>query len=536
MLDQIDVADVPQQEQEHARRLLRRIKAFQGDLDARAKRWELSRKYVNGDQDGVESNGAIRVNQIGSAIETIQPNIYAKAPEIAVSLDEQVDPDRYPAAKPFSKTLQAALNAYLVKDAKLKIRGKHAVRSALTATVGWVKVVYQIDKADDPLIRNRINDTQDNVDQIKVLVEETKAEGGDCANYDAKLFELSQQLMALEEKVEIITAEGLVVDNIDPEDVLIMDESCRDIDEFMQSGEIAHRIRMTVGNFKQQFRKTPPKQARRYTGGGDTPQNIDEDDQMIDVYEVWSKKDQTVYTLCEGAPAYIRAPFQPKTLGAQWYPFFGLQLRRVDGERYPMSLVEMAQESADEYNTKRTNEAEHRRKNLPVRLVNKAAGITNEEIAAICSRSINTDVIGVTVDMGTPLSAVAESLPEIPFNEAMYDVSDTLRDIETVMNVQDASRGAINQAKTATEAEIMSMGTQSRSGESTDIIEDWLTEIAIYSAQILLQSVPAAKIKERFGDEAVWPEIDKRTLFGLVNISIKAGSTSRPSSTEIVSS
>lgn len=523
--------DPADQEKAHARRLLARIKAFTGEVDDRAKGWRKAREYANGTNGGDGEDGLVRVNLIGSMLETVQPLIYAKSPEISVTLDEHINTEDYPAAAPFAKTLETALNTFLVKDAKIKQRGKQAVRGSLTTSICWAKVMFQVQKADDPIIRNRINDTQDNIDQIDTLIAETSKEGGECVEYEAKLFELNQQVDSLNKQVEVVVSKGLVIDIAAAEDVIVMDESCRDIDDYMQASELCHRIKITVGAFKEQFKVSPPNGAKKYMRKGDASdkqKDIDEDDFLVCVYEVWSKKDLTVYTLCEGSPSYIRDPYQPETLGERWYPFIGLQLRRVDGEKYPLSNVEQAMELQDEFNTRRTNAAEHRRKNIPVRLLNKSAGITDAEVTSIVNRSINTDVIGVTTDPSQPLQNQMGSLAEIPYNPAMYDVTDILRDMETIFNVQDAARGAINKAKTLGEAELMNQGMQSRSSEAIDVVEDWLSEIAIYSAQMLLQNMNGEEIKERFGKDSVWPELNKKELFGLVNINIRAGSTTRP--------
>lgn len=417
----------------------------------------------------------------------------------------------------------------------MKKRGKAVVRGTLTSTVGYAKVIYQQEYRDDPIIRNRINDTQDNIEKINLLIEETDPDGAECAEHTAKLFELQQQVSALESQVEVIHAEGLVVDVLRSDDLIILDSSVRDIDDFDQASAIAHKIKMTVGSFKRMFKRSPPQGSNTYMLESDeenTDENkdYDNDDKIIIVYEVWSLDDLTVYTLCEGAKEYIRAPYQPTSLGAKWYPFFGLQLRRVEGVKYPKSFVEQLIELQDEYNTMRTNAKEHRRKNIPVRLVNKSAGITDEEISAINNRTIQTDVIGVTGDNPEVFDKQLANMPEIPYNPAMYDPSGILYDMERVGNTQDAAVGAIRKAKTATEAEIAASGQQGRSSESLDVVEDWLSEIATYAAQVLLQKVPESEIKRRFGESSVWPSasLTKQDMFEMVNVTIRAGSTSKP--------
>lgn len=527
-------AQVPEAEKAHAKRLLKRIESADKVLKERAKGWDKARQYADGDvaDKADDDSGLVRVNLIGSVTDTILPAIYAKAPEIAVTMDDRITSADYQIYSKFTETLQDALNTYLVKEAKLKARGKSTVRTSLISTIGWTKIVYQKDVREDPVIKGRINDTQDNIEAIKALIAETSKEGGECAEHEAKLFELNQQSESLQKQIEVVVSEGLVVDTVAGEDIIILDASCRDVDDFDQAACIVHRIRMTVEAFKAQFKMSPPAGAKKYVGTtGDAEVStgeVDEDDKLVVVYEAWSHKDVTVYTMVEGCHRYIREPYQPTVLGQRWYPFFPLQLRRVAGIKYPRSLVEQLIELQDEYNTRRTNAAEHRKKNIPVRLLNKSSGITDAEVTAITNRSIQTDVIGVTVDTGQPLQNQLGNLPDIPYNPQMYDTTDIMRDIEMVGNTQDASRGAINKAKTATEAEIMSAGMQSRTSESIDVVEDWLTDQAIYSAQLLLQHMTPEQIKERFGADAVWPTLTKRQMFSMVNVTIRAGSTSRP--------
>lgn len=540
MLEQVNDSKEPispekKREQDHCVRLLKRIKVFEKQLKDRSEGWKKARQYANGDPCGDGEEGLVRVNLVGSMLEAIQPSIYARAPEIAVEIDDRLDSSEYPTIGKFARTLENALNVFLVKDANLKKRGKAVVRGALTSTIAYAKIIYQQDYRDDPVIRNRINDTQDNIERINLLLEETDPDGEECAEHTAKLFELQQQVAALEKEVEVVAAEGLVADVLSSDDLIIMDSSVRDVDDFDQSSEIAHKIKMTVGQFKRQFKRKPPQGTVNYVVDGEEDANqenkdYDNDDKIVVVYEVWSLADLTVYTLCEGAKEYIRDPYQPESLGAKWYPFFGLQLRRVEGVKYPKSFVEQLIELQDEYNTRRTNAKEHRQKNIPVRLVNKASGITDDEINKINARSIATDVIGVTADDPQTFASQLVGLPEIPFNPAMYDTSDILYDMERVGNTQDAAVGAIRKAKTATEAEIAASGQQGRASEAVDVVEDWLTDIATYAAQILLQKVPVDEIKRRFGPSSQWPTVPmaKKDLFELVNVTIRAGSTAKP--------
>lgn len=528
MLAALDEREPTQQETAHAKRLHARIKHFDGLQKARRESWKKARTYVDGNPNGDGAAGLVRVNLIGSFVETLQANIYAKAPEIAVTPEERPDEVEYPMLTGMAKAVQAALNSWLVKDGKLKTRGKTAVRATLTCGTSYVKVLYQRDKQAEPVARNNLNDIQDNIARLQRLRAETEGES-ECADLDAKLLELRQQESALQGNLEVTLAEGLVVDNVPSEDVIVLDASVRDIDELPQASGIAHRIKMTGAAFKVKFKMAPPA-----TASMEDPESapegkeVDEDDKIIIVYEVWSKDDNTVYTLCKGVNKYIREPYQPEALGGRWYPFFALQIRRVDGVLYPLSTVELLMELQDEYNTRHTRASAHRAKNLPVRLVNKSSNITDQEIDAINNRRIGTDVIGISADPKEPLSNQVAAMAEIPFNPAMYDATDVMRDMEMVAGVQDASRGAINKAKTATEAEIMAQGMQSRSSETVDTVEDWLTEIAQYAAHLLMLNLSKDQVMKRLGESVIWPEITGREALDRLGVTIRGGSTARP--------
>lgn len=531
------IAQEPQadeQQKAHAERLRKRLKYFHGQQKPHITRWEKNRKFVNGEEGDDGQKGLVRVNLAASVVNTIQPNIYAKAPEVSVQPEERVDPGDYQQVRGFARTLELVLNRYAIRGTQLKARGKEAVRASLTSTTGWVKVIFQRDKREDPLVRNSINDAQDNVLRIEQLLRETKDEGAG-ANYQAQMAELKQQIEALQGQVEVTVSEGLVVDNVQPEHMLILDASVKTIDEYAQASAIAHGVYMTVRAYKAQFGgKEPPQKATRYSNGEedepstDRKEGMDPDDELVLVWEVWSKDELTVYTQCSGASEYCREPYQPLTLGAQWYPFFPLQLWRVNGYLYARALVDNLIELVEEYNTRRTVAAEHRRKNMPVRLLNKGSGITDADVTRINERGAGTDVIAIEADPEKPLSNQLGQLAEIAYNRDMYDTGDILRDIEMVSGAQDASRGGVNQAKTATEAEIMAMGMQSRTSEQLDTIEDWLTAILSYCAQLLLLNLTPEAVQAKFGKTAVWPALSKKELFEQVMVQIRAGSTSKP--------
>ena len=381
MLDKLtDGEQRDKAEKAHAARLLKRIKFFDEELTKRAKSWDKVTEHINGNPNSDDKGGLVRTNVMAVKLDSVQTNIYAKSPEIAVLIDEHIDSAEYPTIKPFAKTLEIALNELFVKEASLKRIGKMAVKLSQSSTVAWFKVMYQKDIRTDGFIQNRLNDTQDNIERINRLIAETKDNGGNTNDYDANIFQLKQTAQSLQSQIEVAISEGLVVDLVNPKDIILLDSGLKEVSDYAQCSCIVHRVKLSVGKFKDKYKKEPPEGTKYFNAFESKVDKSDGDDRLVCIYEAWSLDELSVYTLLEGYEGYVEAPAQPKNLGQQWYPFFPLQLRQVSGIKYPLSTAELLIELGDEYNMKRTADANHKFKNRAVRLLNTASGISDAEI------------------------------------------------------------------------------------------------------------------------------------------------------------
>ena len=154
-----------------------------------------------------------RANLIHSTIMGILPNIYAKNPEISVKpLHASRD------LKLLCKTIETVTNRYL-DDAQLKMRAKATVRAALTCSFGVLKVMYQQKIETDPLIHARIADSQDNRMRVAGLAMELEDDGN--GDDDSKKEEIRQTVAALQERAEVGKTEGLVIDRVLTENLLV---------------------------------------------------------------------------------------------------------------------------------------------------------------------------------------------------------------------------------------------------------------------------------------------------------------------------
>lgn len=493
------------------------------------KRFKELRAYVRGDVGGDGEAGLVRTNIIHSNFASILPQVYAKNPEISVTPSESAGKTT-PWVPAFCNTLQAVLSRVFIEDAKLKKRAKAAIMAAMTTGIGWVKVSWQRDPNSDPLIENRISDTQDNIQRIRHLIDEIDEGDDSREELEAKQAELEQQLTALQQRAEVAVVEGLVIDRILTEDVFLIDDTIYSFDQIDQAEAIAHRVWMTCEQYEETFGREPPQTANKY--GPDKREstlsaNGDEECRMVAVFEVWDRTSNTVYTLCSGADEWARDPYVPEVLGKRFHPFFALAFNPVDGRVEPVSDAALLVELQDEYNTTRTNFAEHRKENIPVRVYRKGGDLTDKDVAALANRAAN-QWVGIEGDPNQPIEKDIAILQNPPVDPATYDVGPILRDAEMVLGASDASKGFISKAKTATEAEIMAQGLQSRVAERQDVVEDWIGDMARYSAELCLQELSLPQVQRIAGPDASWPQMNREQVFDLVNVQIRAGSAGRP--------
>jgi hypothetical protein len=526
---------------DRSRALIRRFQssielAIEDNKSRRKRNAELA-KYVRGVQ-GLQDETRpdpeeVRANLILGIIQTLVPMYYAKDPEIDASPEEQIQDQSYAALGVFCQTLEIVLNRLFIRDGRLKKRMTRAIPSAMTNGVAWIKVSYQRDYWQDPIIQNRIADAQDNLARIRKLTESAESQDGG-ENTEADEAELEQQIAALQEQVEVLLEEGLVLDFVADQDILILDDGLTTFSEYPQSRAIAHQLFMTTGDFEERFGKKPTGKKygdrREAAAGNEQSQTRQrgERQQFVRVFEIWDRRSQTIYTMEDGAKAWARDPYRPQRLGRRWYPFFGLYWNEVDGQFYPIPDVEQWTGLQDEYNAMRTQLAQARKENRPGFAYRKGGALTDEDVENLANRRGRQFVGVTTTGSNAPLQGEIVPFPQYTIDGNAYDSTPILRDLEQTSGASDASRASINKAKTATEAEIQAMGMQSRTAYRQDVIEDVIGEMAEYAAQILLQELTPEQVERIAGAGSVWPAMPRDEIFDLVSVRIRGGSTGKP--------
>jgi hypothetical protein len=404
-------------------------------------------------------------------------------------------------------------------------------------------VQYQRDMKTDPVIQKRIEDAQDNIARIESLLKTLEDPQHRC-DEESKKRELEEALASLQAQPEVVAAEGLVLDRV-PSDRFLPDYTVEDVWDY-ESGEwMVEKIPMRKSKAQGMFPdfdftgattykvgETGDDEPRRIYGMSKTP---GADDPMVMVYEVWNKADNRIYTLIAGCnKRFAREPYTPQRVGERWWPYFLLPFQSVDGEFSSQSLVDVLERLQEEHNETRDKFAEVRKNIRPGFII--SADVKDKDIEVRTHPEIG-EYIAVRTD-GGQLKDVAQERAQLKIDPAVYDTSPIRNDWEQVSGLSDAARSIVVSPKTATEASISDQSLAARVAEFRDQVEDWLTEIAQYSAELCLLNMTEAQVETIMGTHGEdgtpaysWPPQQEQTperVFNLVELSIRAGSTAAP--------
>lgn len=499
--------------------------------------------------DDAEAFMPERINLIAATIRGIMPNLYARNPEISIRARRPNDEANAKIVK-FCDTLQDVLNAYLEK-ADLKSRGKAVVRAALTCSYGVLKVCYQRDLANDPIIRSRLQDAQDNLQRIDGLasrLEDDDIEGQ--AQADALRQELQETIRGYQQDAEPQQLNGLVIDRV-PTDQLIIDPAITDFDDYDKADWMCQCVPMSRDFVEETYKIKIPAAAvySENTAAALSQSRLPSsdvlsangDDQVM-VWEIWDKRSQRVYTMCDGCSYFLREPQSPQRVGGRWYPFFLLPFDQVADKFIAPSLVDLMEGLQEEHNKTRDTQMHHKDFCKPGYIA--SAAVDEKTIKRYASAELGEITILADAD-GQNISQMIMPKQYPPLDTALYDTSAIRQDIEQVTGMQDAMRSTVVQPKTATEAQIMQQGLSGRVSAFRDQVEDFIQQVAQYSAQVLLQELTVEDVQEVMGynppvidpmtmtpveqeQPYEWPQLSLPVLARLIKAKIEAGSTGSP--------
>lgn len=505
-------------------------RARKHDRQARA-RWADDRRVARG-----ETEWLVDTNLIGAILEVLAAFLYARNPDVSVRPSPSVNRKMLKEFRALGETLEVMVSR-LLRDAGLKRIGKRWVRGAMTVGIAWIKAGMQTRAKRDPLFGQELNDLQQNLERL-VALQKRLADGESVEE------EIRSVLTSMQSAAERKVAEGVVLDIMAPEDVVIAPE-VGEIENYRHAPWIAFDLyksrdealqitgwsldRLKQGNvFTQRPRKGEDEEDSK------SQQWVQLDDEGAEsaegffrFTEIWSLTNGVVYTLVDGiSEDWARPPYAPRT-GRRFYPCFALYFHPIDGERWPQSDVFQLKRLGEEYARTRSNFAEHRRRAVPGVLVDDQA-IDKDSVDRITRSEVQEFTPVHTVRPGINMPNAFFSKPYAPVDLNLYNTDQITQEMEKVSGAQDAVQGAIRVEKTATEAQILESGRGARTGARLDTLEESLNELAEYTMQLVLLTMDRSDAIRYAGPESVWIEMSTEEALTMFSLEIKAGSTGKP--------
>ena len=487
----------------------------------------------------------VDTNLIFSTFAAALPLIYDSVADVRASPARSVDDTHYELARKFSETANVLLKRLFVKDTELRERMRSLARSTMAESIGWVKMAYTRDYETQPEMRMRPEDAQDEIARLQSLSERLP-EMVDPDERISAVSEIQALREALFEQRDVVVDEGLVIDLLQPTDVVVSPEVVCIAAGYRQAAWIAQGLWMTPDEAAARYKLTQEEQrgVRGYGSGAaegldagsmpegtasradivDGPQGESGEKGYVRAWEIWHKHSGRVLTVLEGLKRWARPPMRPERRPQRWYPFYALAFNHVEGRRYPLSDVKLLAALQEEFQGLREKFMKHREATIP-----KTALDGTKIDAANASKFVNAPV-GSTVALegeglkaGGPNTALQNAfwVPDLALpTPALYDSASVVGDMERVFGLGDAMRGAVMTPKTATEAKQMQAATSGRMGERTTEIVSLEEEMAGDALEILLQEVSLERALQLAGASAVWPQLDRATINEMVSLSV----------------
>lgn len=539
----IDNFEIKNAEREHVKELLAWVKKCESqkwpDDKKIADICEDNRKYVQGRQHDDGGKGLVRANLIQASIRKTTNRTYARDPEISIVPTEAVTAEEYKKFRAFGKTSEIVVNNYL-RRAKIKRKAKANLRAAKTCRIGWVKVGLQKNIKKDAHIVSRINDLQDNILTLKGLKREITDPDFNQFDHDAieaKILERQQVIEGLQGNVEVIRAEGITIDRIRTENMIIDVTQVEELEEYATAERIGQRFflspKVAIERFEDKAKalsifSVKNRDLNAEEGQAET-QDAEKQSKQVKCYEIWDRKTLKYYTVGIGFPGYLKEPVTPdEEVGEQWYPYFPLGLNKVDGKFWPISDVELMKELQDEISTSMTQFKEHRQKSVPFNLFNKST-MDPEEVKKITNPKFY-EFIGVTGLADKPLEQLFHEVKPNAIDPSVYGTEHLERKMEQVIAASEPTQPKSNRSKTLGEAKILTQDVATDSTSDQDDLEEWYGDIATYVWQILLKVLTPEQVKEIAGEDAQWPEARQslNRIYNQLRLEVKPGSSGKP--------
>jgi hypothetical protein len=431
-----------------------------------------------------------------------------------------------------------------------KAQMKMSIRRAIVTGVGYVKIGFQRAMKMSPEIEHRIADMSERLAHIERLAADFSDK--EFQPDDAEAEELRLAIQSLTAEGQLVVREGLAFDYPDST-AIIPDPRCRSLRSFLGADWVAQEYLLTPDEIEEVYMvdigtgytaysedgKTtghePTSEQHYYSGYGSAS-----DDgygpalPVACVWEVYNRKDGTVYVLCDGYSDFLQEPAPPEAEVTRFWPWFAIALNEGYDEKalFPQSDIDLIRDMQLELNRSRQGLREHRRANRPKTAV--AAGLLEApDLEKLRTHPANALLELNALAPGQKIDDVLQVVKMPPIDAAVYDTTPVFEDVLRVLGSDQADQGTTSDA-TATEVSVAQFAQHTDLSSTIDDINDMMTELAQAASEILILNVSPQTVQKVVGPGAAWPMLDKQTVADNVWLEVDVGANGPPNRQEDV--
>lgn len=458
------------------------------------------------------------------------PVLPAPTPEdVALLQDVEQGMNRRKMLDRVARTLEI-LYAYFLQEGtpSFKLQAKQLIRRVETTGVGFVQIGFQRLMKPNPDITNRIRDDQQKIEYLQTLASDLADEK--LQECEAKIEELKLGLTGLQLQEQIVLREGLVFDFPQSTDILV-DRECVQLKGFVAARRVAREYHYTKTQVESIFKVDLQTNYTQYEPSK-TWQAADRtrEANVACVWAVWDVLTGLTYYVCDGYPDFLKEPETPDVVVDGFFPFRVLSFNDIEdpNDIYPPSDVEIVRPMQLEYNRAREGLREHRIANKPGYVA--AKGMLDDED----KQNLQNHAPNELIELNVPPDAVKDiakyigARPTVPIVPEVYDTEYIFVDFQRVAGDQAANLGGVSGDVTATEASIAETSRVSALQSCIDDVNDFLSDIARASGQVLLAEMSPKMVEKIVGPGAVWPSLSREEISEEIYLEIEAGSSGRP--------
>ncbi len=417
---------------------------------------------------------------------------------------------------------------------------KAAVRRSSTTGVGWVKLGYQRKMQTRPETAARIADLSERLATLERMSADVA--DGEAPPDGSEMEQLRLTLQSLQSEGDQVVQEGLFLD-YPLSTAIIPDPKTRSLRGFVGADWVAQEYMLTRDEIveiygvdigaaaaKSDSATTawrPYMRDGRYRPG-DAGGN-DSSDDCACVWEIYDRKTQLVYVVCDGYSDFLKDPAAPSVYIERFWPWYVITFNEQENPDsvFPPSDVALVRDMQQEYNRARQGLREHRHAARPM-MATPDGALDEEDEEVLRSHPAFAVVSLRGLQPGQKVEDLLQTVKLPGIDPGLYNVQPVFEDIQRVAGAQEANFGAATSGATATETTIAETSRTSILSSAIDDLDDTLTAMAQGMSDILLLEMQEETVKRIVGEGAAWPTLSRQQVADDVFLTIEAGSTGRP--------